>query len=167
MGDIGVKWFAITNSKMLSLGKGIYVGEFWHNLDAKNRLTIPSKWRYTDDQKDLYLALPNPVGCVTVYPPNMVSKLEEKVSQVSLGDKQGQRALTRLFSKADTFSCDKQGRINLNDKLIAHAKIGKEVVLVGNFVTFHMWEPKAYESYLERGSEEEDEMTQILKELGL
>lgn len=147
--------------------KCLYVGEYRHNLDVKNRLTIPSKWRFAGDQEDVYLALPNPSGCITVYPPKMVEKLEEKVSEVSLGNKKGQKALTRLFSQADTFGCDKQGRICLSEKLIAHAGLEKALVLAGNFSTFNLWEPKAYEYYLNGDEEPEDEMSQILTELGL
>ena len=39
--------------------KPYYVGSFRHNLDAKNRLTIPSKWRFAGDDGDVYLALPD------------------------------------------------------------------------------------------------------------
>src|SRR5476649_2233003 len=106
--------------------RSLYVGEFRHNLDSKNRLTIPSKWRFSGDEEEVYLALPNPIGCVSIYPPKMVAKLEEKVQEVSLGNKKGQKALARLFSKADHFGCDKNGRITVNDKLIAHAGIVKE-----------------------------------------
>lgn len=152
---------------MLRKDRGIYVGEYQHNLDAKNRLTLPSKWRFAGDEEELYLALPNPVGCVSIYPPRMVSKLEEKVEQVSLGNKKGQRALARLFSKADSFGFDKSGRINLSDKLIAHAGLLKESLLVGNFVTFNIWNPERYEHYLSADEEEPDELTAILTELGV
>ena len=154
---------------MLSLKNSLYVGEFQHNLDSKNRLTIPSKWRFSgDDGESVYLALPNPVGCVTIYPPKMLDRLDAKVSEVSLGDRKAQKALTKLFSKADHFGCDKQGRINLNEYLIGHSGLDKEVVLVGNFATFSIWNPKNYRNYLENEDMgEDDEMSKILKELGV
>lgn len=153
---------------MTTKEKSLYVGEFRHNLDNKNRLTIPSKWRFSgDEQEEVYLALPNPIGCISVYPPKMVKKLEEKVEEVSLGNKKGQRALARLFSKADYFGCDKSGRINLNEKLIAHVGLEKEAILVGNFVTFNIWNIERYEKYLESEDDTEDEMTKILTELGV
>lgn len=153
--------------KMSAQEKCIYVGEFRHNFDAKNRLTVPSKWRFLGDEADVYLALPNPIGCVTVYPPKMVEKLKGKVEEVSLGDKTGQRALMKLFSKADSFGCDKQGRIHLSDNLFAHGGFKKEALLVGNFVTFSLWNLERYEAYMERPEEGEDEMTQILRGLGV
>lgn len=147
--------------------KSLFVGEYRHNFDAKHRVTVPAKWRFTGDQEDVFLALPNPSGCITVYPPKMVAKLEEKVAEVSLGDKKAQKALTKLFSKADHFGCDKQGRIHVNDRLIEHSGVSKEAVLVGNFATFSIWNPDRYEAYLASDEEEDDEMAAILTQLGV
>ena len=146
----------------------IFVGEFSHQLDAKNRLCIPSKWRFVGDDTDAYLALPNPIGCITIYPPKMVARLEEKVSAVSLGDIKGQKVLAKLFSQADTFGCDKQGRITLSEKLIRHAHLEKNALLVGSYATFNIWEPERYRMYSEGSFEdEENEMSNLLQQLGL
>lgn len=149
--------------------KIFYVGEFRHSLDAKNRLTVPAKWRFDGDEGDTsYLALPNPNGSITVYPPKMIEHLEEKITSVHmLGDPNKVRALTRIFSRAERFGCDKQGRINLTEKLIKHAGIAKEAVLAGLFTTFHIWSP---ERFTEHNGDEEGinpEDSAILSELGL
>jgi MraZ protein len=149
------------------VGKSVFVGEFLHQLDVKNRLCIPSKWRFSGDQEDVYLALPNPLGCITIYPPKMIERLEEKVSAVSLGDARGQKVLAKLFSQADTFGCDKQGRIILSEKLIRHAGISKNALLIGSYATFNIWEPEAYTQYLASPLEDDNEMSQLLKTLGL
>ena len=152
---------------MVSFEKSLYVGDYRHALDDKARLTIPAKWRFSGDEEDVYLALPNPSGCITIYPPKMVAKLSSKVSEVSLGDRKAQKALTRLFSQADHFGCDKNGRIKLSDKLVEHAGIAKEAVLVGNFVTFTLWNPERYQAYLASDNEEEDEASKIFQQLGV
>ncbi len=156
---------------MLSNDRGFYVGEYFHNLDAKGRLTIPSKWRFRGDEADVYLGLPNPQGCITVYPPRMIAKLEEQVSQISLGDLEGQAVLMDLSSMAQSFGCDKSGRIMLNERLIRHAGIEKEAVLLGTFSTFTIW---SAERYADRGAgktfpvpEEVRRMTETLKKFGL
>ena len=59
---------------MASEATTFFVGEFTHALDSKGRLTIPSKWRIPGGD-NTYLALPNPGGYVTVYPPKMVARL--------------------------------------------------------------------------------------------
>ena len=144
-------------------GTTFFVGEFTHALDPKGRLTIPSKWRITGGD-NTYLALPNPGGYITVYPPKMVSRLEEKVAEASLSDARAQALLMELFSKAHSFGCDKQGRINLNDKLLEHAGVGDKAVLVGNFSAFAIWSEK---SYAERESADQRNIFDAMRELGL
>jgi MraZ protein len=153
---------------MFSLAKSFYVGEFERSLDDKCRLSLPLKWRPADEgELPAFLALPNPVGCITVYPPKMIARLEEKVSQVSLGDQVGQQALARLFSQADTFDCDAKGRMKLEERLVRHAEIHGDVLLVGSYATFHIWNPEKFRAYLGRPITQKDEMSLILKSIGL
>ena len=143
----------------------IFVGEFSHQLDAKNRLFVPAKWR-SDDETN-FLALPNPIGCITLYPPKMIARLEEKVAEISLGDIKGQKVLSKLFSQADTFVCDKQGRITLSEKLIIHADIQKDALWVGSYVTCNIWNPERYNAYNTSSFDENNEMSRLLQQLGL
>ena len=102
-----------------------FVGEFHRSIDEKGRLTIPAGWRPKNSHNgnDVYcLALPTPDGNITVYPPKMVAQLEARISQVSIGDIEGQKAITELMSMAHSLNCDRQGRINLNERLIATQK---------------------------------------------
>lgn len=140
-----------------------FVGEFTHALDSKGRVTIPSKWRILGGD-NTYLALPNPSGYITVYPPKMVQRLEEKVAEASLSDIRAQALLMELFSKAHSFGCDKQGRINLNDKLLEHAGIKGQAVLVGNFSAFAIW---SVDRYAGRPAEDERNIFDAMRELGL
>ena len=140
-----------------------FVGEFTHALDSKGRVTIPSKWRIQGGE-NTYLALPNPGGYITVYPPKMIERLEGKVAEASLSDPQAQSLLMELFSKADSFGCDKQGRINLNDKLLEHADIQSKAVLVGNFSAFAIWSEGRYAS---RESADQRNIFDAMRELGL
>jgi MraZ protein len=156
---------------MLALDKGFYVGTFRHGLDVKNRLTIPAKWRFPGDEGEAsYLALPNPNGSITVYPPRMVLALEEKIQRVSmLGDEQELRALTRIFGPAERFGCDKQGRIGLPDALRAHAGLPKqaEAVLVGTITTFHIWESVRYAAFVAATPDDTGSDPAVLRKYGL
>jgi MraZ protein len=148
---------------MSESGTTFFVGEFTHALDPKGRLTIPSKWRISGGEST-YLALPNPGGYITVYPPKMVARLEEKVAEASFSDTRTQALLMELFSKAHSFGCDKQGRINLNDKLLEHAGIKKKAVLVGNFSAFAIW---SEDQYSKRESADQRNIFDAMRELGL
>jgi MraZ protein len=153
------KWF----SRMTTNVTTFFVGEFLHALDAKGRVTIPSKWRISGGD-NTYLALPNPNGYITVYPPKMIERLEAKVAEANLSDVRAQSLFMELFSKAHSFGCDKQGRINLSDKLLEHAGVKGKAVLVGNFSAFSIWSESRYS-----GRQETDERNifDAMRELGL
>lgn len=161
MGGSGSKW-----GKVVALDRFLYVGEFKHNLDGKKRLTVPSKWRIPGDEGDYYLALPNPEGFVSVYPPGMVARLQEKISQISLGDTQAQATLMYLSSMAHSFGCDKQGRMQLNEALMSHAGLSKETLLVGNFSSFSIWSPERY-ALFRKNAQAKETINAALTKLGL
>lgn len=151
---------------MSALNTGQFVGEFRHTIDDKGRLTIPSQWRpEVGSEANNFLALPSPIErSVTVYPPKMIEQLNEKFSQISMGDRAGQRAIRQLMSKAHSFSCDKQGRINLNDKLIEHAGLEKSVVLLGEASKFMIYDEALYNELM--AEDEDDDLADIVKGFG-
>jgi MraZ protein len=131
---------------MSEMDKVFYVGTFRHALDAKNRLTIPAKWRFAGDEGEAsYLAMPNSNQSITVYPPRMIVDLEAKLRGVSmLSDPQQVNSLIKLFAKGDRFGCDTQGRIGLSEDLRRHAGLTKDVVLVGTMLAFHICSPERF-----------------------
>ena len=80
---------------------------------------------------------------------------------MNLGNKKGQRALRRLFSRADYFGCDKSGRINMNEKFIVYADLVKEAVLVGNLIAFNIWHPECYDLYLQSDDDGSDDFSEL------
>ncbi len=143
-----------------------FVGEFRHKLDSKNRLTIPSDWRFGDGVS--FLAIPDPNGSITVLPPDGIKRLLEAAKTPTLGDPRKSAALQRLASLALKVTCDKAGRINLDARLLAHAKIkSEEAVLVGGFTKFHIWNPKNYEAAYQSQDLNLADTFSALKDLGL
>ena len=150
-----------------ALYTGKYFGEFRHSMDDKGRLTIPSQWRPQLESKDNdFLALPSLTEkSVSVYPPMMIEQLYERFSEISMGDQKGQRAIRRIMSMAHNFSCDKQGRINLNDKLINHADLEKSVVLLGEASKFMIYDEAFYDRLISNDEDTED-LADIAKDFG-
>lgn len=139
-----------------------YVGEFVHQLDARNRVTVPSSWRVAGDDGNFYLGWPHPEGCIAVYPPHMQEELMEKARQIRHSDVRGQVMLRRLFGRAHKFGCDRQGRILIPDPLRTHAGIAKQVSLVGLGHYFQIWDAAR------RAVEEEDfNLLEAMAELGI
>lgn len=140
-----------------------YVGEFTHNLDPRNRVTIPSPWRVEGDDGNYYMAWPHPEGCIAVYPPAMQRRFLERAESIRQSDTKGQELLRRFFGKGHQFGCDKQGRVLLPEALIAHAGVEKGVVLVGLGNNFQIWSAERHQVQNDEGFN----LLDAMKELGL
>ena len=149
---------------MDSLGTGTYIGEHKRTLDDKGRLTVPAAWR-PKKPKDpaesapagTFLAIPNQSGYISVYPPERVDDLKAKLSKVGLKDRAVRVKLTRFLSKLHEFEFDKQGRINISDKLLSGAGITKDVVLLGELASFAIYNPETYASHVAGTDDELDD----------
>lgn len=145
----------------------LYVGEYRHNRDAKGRLTVPSKWRFPGDEMQMFLAIPAPSGCITVYPPRAVAELKARLEKLRMSDIAGQRAVMQILGKADNFRFDKAGRIKISDRLYEYAGIDREVLCVGTLNVFHFWEPERYNQHMSVGESEVGNSAEVLGSLGL
>ena len=126
---------------MAQTGTTVYSARFEHALDDKNRLTIPSAWRWTHTESETFLAIPHPDGYIAVLPPARVEKLLAQVSEMKLSDRDAQAVKARIFSNALSFTFDKQGRFGVTTDLLKHAGVTKDAVLSGMGDTFNILSP--------------------------
>src|SRR5476649_878790 len=101
----------------------VYSGRFDHGLDDKNRLTIPSLWRWPHADTDTFLAIPHPDGYIAVLPPARVAALLADLGGKKISDSEAQAVKARIFSEAQSFTFDKQGRFGVSADLLEHAGI--------------------------------------------
>ena len=170
MGRCGDYWFALAHMGLLSTGG--FIGEFRHSLDDKGRLTMPSAWRPKGDASgNFFLALPSieegSEAFVRVLSPKRIAQLEEKIDQIPSSDVEGNRMVVELMSMAHQFSCDKQGRINLNEKLVKHAQIQKGAVLVGIMSTFHIYSEELRNAAVAEGPSDPTTRAAVFQRFGL
>ena len=132
----------------------IFAGEFRHAMDAKNRVTIPSRWRR--GEVDEFFAIPNlKGGFLMVMPPAEFTRLAQKVEHdQSLKPEERPKFLRQFSSKAQHVTGDKQGRIVLPDEQCKVLNLRSEVVLVGNYLRFEIWDPERWQK-----ADEEDAPT--------
>ena len=150
---------------MAQPGKALYTGLFRHSLDDKFRLTIPSAWRFAHEEADTFLATPHPDGYIAVLPPAEVEKLHAKIAQVALSDGAGQDFAARFFAETQSFSFDKSGRVMVGDRLLGHAGIEKEAVLVGSLTKFNIYSPARWQKVEARTSGEN--LGDIMRRMGI
>ena len=149
---------------MSTQGTTVYSGSFRHSLDDKNRITIPSAWRYVHGENDEFLAIPQADGSIAVLPPDAVVRIREKARQIPISNLAARQAMTRFFSDAHTCSFDKQGRVALTDAHRAHSKITKDVILAGAGDNFVIYSP---ELWAQVNNKPRTDDTAVLAQLGI
>jgi MraZ protein len=122
-------------------------GTFDHTLDAKNRLTVPSKFRSTLAGSIFLVKGGEP--CLSVYP----AATYDAMAAAALADlnpmSPRKRELARLFyGNAMSMELDGAGRIMLPAHYLQHVAItGREVVVAGAGDCLELWDKGRWETY--------------------
>ena len=123
-------------------GQGIFVGEFTHSLDPKKRLTIPSEWRaQVGSPKGLYVLRDVTEKCLCVFAASELQRRVERIRNHSMTDAKARQFTRMLGSKSELVAWDTQGRIRIKDELLDFAGLVDQVVMVGTFHSFELWNP--------------------------
>ena len=123
-----------------------FTGTFEHNLDAKNRLTIPSKFR-TALSGGVYLTR-GVEKCVSLYPSETYEQMAQSALQgINPLSTQGRELRRVLYASALETELDSAGRVMLGQKFLEHAGIDREVVITGVGECLELWDRSAWEAY--------------------
>ena len=104
-------------------------GEYEHQVDAKNRIRIPM--RFKSEIGENYVFMKGANKCISIYPASVFEERYGKFSQVSVFDAEGQRGIAEVFASCFSGVEDGQGRVVVPEKLRNYAGIEKEVVSIG------------------------------------
>jgi MraZ protein len=120
-------------------------GHFDYSLDAKNRLNVPPKFRAAFSDGLVLAKWLDP--CVAIFTPEGFEAFTESFLP-SLSPLSAQhRKLSRYFAGTSfDAELDSAGRVTLNQKLLDHARISKDVVVVGNRDHLEVWAREGWES---------------------
>ena len=106
----------------------MFMGEFHHNLDEKNRLIIPSKFREELGKK--FVVTRGLEECLFVYSLDEWNKIVEKLRSLPFTNKDARTFMRMLMSGATECELDNNGRINIPSPLVNYASIDKECVVI-------------------------------------
>ena len=142
----------------------MFRGRYEHTIDAKGRISIPSKFREVLGKKyDDRLVITNFDHCLVAFPYEEWSFLEQKVGTFSLMKKETSAFFRFFYSSAMDCDIDKQGRLLIPQTLRDYAGLQKDVVLVGEGKRIEIF---AKERWLEEARKIEDNFDQIRDTLG-
>ena len=141
----------------------MFMGEYSHNIDAKGRMIVPSKFR--EQLGDEFVVTKGLDGCLFVYPNEEWQNIEEKFRNVPLTSKDARKFSRFFFAGAATCELDKQGRILLPAILREFAGIEKDAVLVGVGSRIEIW---SKDKWLEANTfDDMEEIAEHMEGLGI
>jgi MraZ protein len=140
----------------------MFLGEFRHNLDAKNRLFIPAKFREELGESFVIAKLMRG-ECLRVCSVAEWDKYIEPIRNMKRKD--SEKILRALTKEAIQVSPDSQGRVLLSNALVQKAGLEKNAVIIGCNDYVEIWAEDAYNKML--ADEDEGEMLEILESIGL
>jgi MraZ protein len=122
----------------------MFVGAHERQLDEKGRVALPATYR-AHLGEHCYL-VKGTDKCVDVIPAEMFEEFaREQIAKVNRGELSLNRQRA-MASSAVLVTLDRQGRVNVDEKLRAYADIAVEsqVVVAGNLVKLEIWSPERY-----------------------
>lgn len=143
----------------------MFMGEYLHSIDNKGRLILPAKFR--DELGDTFIATKGLDNCLFVYTRAEWAILEEKLKKLPLAKPEARAFVRFFFSGAAELDCDKQGRVLLPTNLREHARLEKDVVVIGVSTRIEVWDKTAWEEYNQKISPTVAEIAENLADLGI
>lgn len=142
-----------------------FLGQFEHNLDAKDRLTVPSKFRAA--LADGVILVKGLDPSVWVFSPASFESFKSKfVGETNPLGRKGRMLRHHFASLAFDDKLDSAGRVRVPKKLQQHAGIGEgECVVVGSEDWFEIWDPKGWAAYEKEMDSEIAEVAENLSEM--
>lgn len=136
------------------------MGEYHHNIDEKNRLVIPSKFR--SEIGDDFIITRGLDKCLFVYSKEEWEKQVIKLKALPFTQKDA-RFFTRFFlSGAIEAELDKSGRVSITSPLIEYAGITKECVIIGANDRLEIWAIEKWMEFLNNNSETFEDIAENL-----
>ena len=145
LGGCGIKWDKVERrwsgvSTLKAEVEHMFLGQFYHNLDDKGRLTVPSRFREMLASGGAYV-MQGFEKNLMVLPTNTFEAVSLRIQKMSLTDPTARLLRRLLFSTADRVDMDKAGRILLPQFLRQSATLDTGVVVVGSGDYFEIWAP--------------------------
>jgi len=118
-------------------------GQHEHSLDAKDRLTIPARFRAAlDDGVVLFEELDD---CVSIYPVAEYAQLtRDYLGTLNPLTKKGRMMRRRFHARSHDETLDSAGRVRIPKHLIEHAGLEGGCMVVGVADHLEVWDPQTW-----------------------
>ena len=142
----------------------MFIGEYQHALDAKNRIIVPAKLR--EGLGDKFVITKGLDGCLYAYPLEEWRILEEKLKTLPLTNKDARSFVRFFFSGACEVEVDKQWRGLIPQNLKEYACIEKDIVSIGVLSRIEIWSKEKWNEY-NKSNIDFDSIAEKMNDLGI
>lgn len=138
----------------------MFMGEYHHNIDDKNRLIVPSKFR--EKLGDTFIVTRGLENCLFVYSTEDWERIVKKLESLPFTRKDARKFMRFFLSGATNLEFDKQGRITISSPLLSHANIKKECVIIGVGERVEIWGLEEWEKFFDDSKEDISDIAENL-----
>lgn len=138
----------------------MFMGEHHHNIDDKNRLIIPSKFR--EELGDEFIITRGIENCLFVYAKDEWQKIVTKLESLPFTKKDARNFIRFFLSGAAVAEFDKQGRTSITQTLANYANLKKECVIIGAGNRLEVWSKEDWDDFFNSAK---DNMSDIAENL--
>ena len=140
----------------------LFTGEFECKLDAKGRLTLPSKVKsklpeISGNQLVLSRGLE---PCLVAYPVMEYKKIYSRIASMNEFNEEFRRLQRNFFRRISEVELDSAGRVLIPKSMIKYANLNKNVILVGMGNRLEIWDNDTYDEYIIKDNEEFSKLAQ-------
>ena len=138
------------------------------NMDAKGRLSIPSRYRPAFSQGSAVASLVTTIHtedpCLMCYPMHVWLPIEASIEALPSLDPRTNRIKRLLMGHATEGELDGQGRVLVAPMLREYAGLTKKVVIVGQGKKCEIWSEAAWEKHRQAWLSSEQKIGEVLPE---
>ena len=139
------------------------IGEYEHTIDAKGRVSMPSKLRR--DMGEAFIVTKGLDGCLFAFSQEEWMNFETKLKALPLSDKNARNFVRFFLAGATECELDKQGRFLIPANLRKDANLEKEAVIIGVGTRLEIWDKN---KWLKKDEEiSADEIAENMTMLGI
>ncbi|HVW71764.1 MAG TPA: division/cell wall cluster transcriptional repressor MraZ [Candidatus Paceibacterota bacterium] len=138
----------------------MFIGEYRHTFDPKNRMSLPAKFR-----KELGRAVVVTRGldkCLYVYPKKAWEAQAARISAYSSGNAAGRGLARLILAGAAEAEVDGAGRILVPDYLKRFAALSTKAVVAGVSDRVEIWDETAWDKYTKTIERDADQFAESL-----
>ncbi|WP_027124025.1 division/cell wall cluster transcriptional repressor MraZ [Mycoplasmoides pirum] len=138
----------------------MFLGTFEHSLDAKNRISLPSRLR--SKISSAVVVSKGFDGCLEVRTPEDFENYAQSLNKLSNTHKDSRIIVRQIFANSTDIELDASNRILIPANLLKEANLKKDIVIIGAGKKMEIWDKQAYEKFKSESDEKFEEVAERL-----